>query len=82
MCSSFPLSFPKERRLHGTFDNVYEDVETVPKFPFVQHSFKSKAAPKSEYMLALVNDWRTVTDALSPSDPYADNGHVVSHSFL
>ncbi|XP_039505562.1 FYN-binding protein 1-like isoform X2 [Pimephales promelas] len=41
--------FPKERRVHGTFDNVYEDVETVPKFPFVQHSFKSKAAPKNPY---------------------------------
>ncbi|XP_056118775.1 uncharacterized protein si:ch211-188c16.1 [Rhinichthys klamathensis goyatoka] len=41
--------FSKERRLHGTFDNVYEDVETVPKFSFAQNSFKSKAAPKNPY---------------------------------
>ncbi|XP_077098200.1 uncharacterized protein LOC143749662 isoform X2 [Siphateles boraxobius] len=39
----------KERRLHGTFDNVYEDVETVPKFSFTQNSFKSKVAPKNPY---------------------------------
>ena len=71
--------------MHGTFDNVYEDVETVHKFSFAQNSFKSKGAPKSEYYVsitALVNEWRIMTDALSPSDPYADNGHVVRDSFL
>ncbi|KAK7158476.1 hypothetical protein R3I94_004942 [Phoxinus phoxinus] len=41
--------FPKEKRLHGTFDNVYEDVETVHKFSFAQNSFKSKGAPKNPY---------------------------------
>lgn len=45
----FPLSSSQQRRFHETFDNVYEDVETVPKFSFAQSSFKCKAAPKSEY---------------------------------
>ncbi|XP_067308351.1 uncharacterized protein si:ch211-188c16.1 isoform X2 [Pseudorasbora parva] len=37
------------RRFRETFDNVYENVETVPKFSFAQHSFKCKVAPKNPY---------------------------------
>ncbi|ROL45912.1 FYN-binding protein 1 [Anabarilius grahami] len=45
---SEPIS-SQQRRFHETFDNVYEDVETVPKVSFAQSSFKCKAAPKNPY---------------------------------
>ncbi|XP_073704298.1 uncharacterized protein [Garra rufa] len=39
----------QEGHLHQTFDNVYEDVETRPRFYFSQSSYKYKGAPKNPY---------------------------------
>ncbi|XP_016320110.1 FYN-binding protein-like isoform X1 [Sinocyclocheilus anshuiensis] len=39
----------QQKRFHETFDNVYEDVETVPRFSFAQSSYKCKGAPKNPY---------------------------------
>ncbi len=43
------LRSSQPKGLHESFDNVYEDVETVRKFSFAQTSYKCKGAPKSEY---------------------------------
>uniref|UniRef100_A0A672S8F8 Uncharacterized LOC107562847 n=1 Tax=Sinocyclocheilus grahami TaxID=75366 RepID=A0A672S8F8_SINGR len=69
---SEPIS-SQQKRFHESFDNVYEDVETVPRFSFAQSSYKCKGAPKK-------NVWfmENVIYVFSLSDPYADNGHVVS----
>ncbi|XP_051553460.1 uncharacterized protein LOC127440724 [Myxocyprinus asiaticus] len=45
---SEPTSQPGH--LHESCDNVYEDVETVPKFPFSQNSKKRKGPPKNPYV--------------------------------
>uniref|UniRef100_A0A8C2I189 Si:ch211-188c16.1 n=1 Tax=Cyprinus carpio TaxID=7962 RepID=A0A8C2I189_CYPCA len=45
---SEPVSSQQEC-FHETFDNVYEDVETVPRFLFAQSSYKCKGAPKNPY---------------------------------
>ncbi|XP_051985180.1 uncharacterized protein LOC127645564 [Xyrauchen texanus] len=42
-----PISQPGH--LHESCDNVYEDVETIPKFPFSQNSKKRKGPPKNPY---------------------------------
>ncbi|XP_050952723.1 uncharacterized protein si:ch211-188c16.1 isoform X2 [Labeo rohita] len=39
----------QQRHFHQTCDNVYEDVETVPRFSFAQSSYKCKGAPKNPY---------------------------------
>ncbi|XP_016103076.1 uncharacterized protein [Sinocyclocheilus grahami] len=39
----------QQKRFHESFDNVYEDVETVPRFSFAQSSYKCKGAPKNPY---------------------------------
>ncbi|XP_016348523.1 uncharacterized protein LOC107693593 [Sinocyclocheilus anshuiensis] len=48
---------------HETFDNVYEDVETVPRFSFAQSSYKCKGAPKNPYAdnsLVKEETWRNI----------------------
>ncbi|KAI7809994.1 hypothetical protein IRJ41_020691, partial [Triplophysa rosa] len=39
----------QQEHIHETCDNVYEDVESVPKFPFSQNSRKRKGPPKNPY---------------------------------
>ncbi|XP_016368359.1 uncharacterized protein LOC107708601 isoform X2 [Sinocyclocheilus rhinocerous] len=39
----------QQKRFRESFDNVYEDVETVPRFSFAQSSYKCKGAPKNPY---------------------------------
>ncbi|KAK2901435.1 hypothetical protein QQF64_014340 [Cirrhinus molitorella] len=39
----------QQMQFHQNFDNVYEDVETVPRFSFAQSSYKCKSAPKNPY---------------------------------
>ncbi|XP_073720497.1 uncharacterized protein [Misgurnus anguillicaudatus] len=38
-----------QEHFHETCENVYEDVEAAPKFPFSQNSKKRKGAPKNPY---------------------------------
>ncbi|XP_042625280.1 uncharacterized protein LOC109100036 [Cyprinus carpio] len=45
---SEPIS-SQQKRFREAFDNVYEDVETVPRFSFAQSSYKCKGAPKNPY---------------------------------
>ncbi|XP_043111166.1 uncharacterized protein si:ch211-188c16.1 isoform X2 [Puntigrus tetrazona] len=61
LSSEHPSS--KQKCLHKPFDNVYEDVETVPRFPFSQSSYKCKGAPKNPYAdnsLAKEETWRNI----------------------
>ncbi|XP_016363768.1 uncharacterized protein LOC107705130 [Sinocyclocheilus rhinocerous] len=59
---SEPMSSQQEC-FHETFDNVYEDVETVPRFSFAQSSYKCKGAPKNPYAdnsLVKEETWRNI----------------------
>ncbi|XP_051738672.1 uncharacterized protein si:ch211-188c16.1 isoform X2 [Ctenopharyngodon idella] len=76
---SEPIS-SQQRRFHETFDNVYEDVETVPKFSFAQSSFKCKAAPKNPYAdngHVKEETWRNIWHVTQWSNTAEDqNGHT------
>uniref|UniRef100_A0A8C1C103 Si:ch211-188c16.1 n=1 Tax=Cyprinus carpio carpio TaxID=630221 RepID=A0A8C1C103_CYPCA len=59
---SEPVSSQQEC-FHEAFDNVYEDVETVPRFSFAQSSYKCKGAPKNPYAdnsLVKEETWRNI----------------------
>ncbi|NP_001170918.1 uncharacterized protein isoform X1 [Danio rerio] len=77
--SSEPVS-SQSRRFHEPFDNVYEDVEAVPKFPVAQSSLKYKGAPKNPYAdnSSLKEEtWRTIWHVPQWSNPAEDqNGHT------
>ncbi|XP_026053555.1 uncharacterized protein LOC113039719 isoform X2 [Carassius auratus] len=48
---------------HETFDNVYEDVETIPRISFAQSSYKCKGAHKKPYAdngLVKEETWRNI----------------------
>lgn len=57
------LRSSQPKGLHESFDNVYEDVETVRKFSFAQTSYKCKGAPKNPYAdnsLVKEETWRNI----------------------
>ncbi|XP_026062824.1 uncharacterized protein LOC113046142 isoform X1 [Carassius auratus] len=59
---SHPAS-SKQECFHESFDNVYEDVQAVPRFPLAQSSYKCKGAPKNPYAdTSLVKEetWRNI----------------------